>query len=86
MPRPPKLDRETLEAALIGFEQKRSEVDQKITELRLILNGREPQADGAAPLKLRHKRRKMSAAARKRMADGQRKRWAKVRVAKRELI
>lgn len=66
-----------LQAALIGYEQQRTEIEQKITELRRQLGGRAAQAaveagDGARP----GRRRTLSASARKRIAEAQRKRWA----------
>jgi hypothetical protein len=81
-------DGDLLEAALIGLEQRRSEIDEKMAALRERLGvrsgGRMPlimdgaTGDGAAvggtvPPR---KRRRMSAAARKRMGAAQRKRWA----------
>lgn len=62
---------------MVGYEQRRSEITEKIEELRRRLGGRAvssvvSSADGNAPAQ----RRTMSAAARKRIADAQRKRWA----------
>ena len=72
-----------LNAALLGFEQQRSEIQDKIAELRRQL-GRRGAGDGgsawseavSAPVR---KRRRLSAAARQRIAEAQRKRWAAVR-------
>ena len=65
-----------LEAALIGFEQMRRNVAEKISEIRQQLGGsdgtRATQV-GPAP------RRTLSAAARRRIGAAQRKRWAAVR-------
>lgn len=72
-------DPELLAAALVGYEQQRSEIVQKITELRRQLGGRAehnghvgmPSAATAGTRK-----RTMSAAARRRIAAAQKKRWA----------
>src|SRR6266852_2564359 len=74
-------DAEVLKAALLGLETKRSEIEGKMAELRRqIGDGRDGQSarksaavDSAAPAP---KKRTMSAAARRRIADAQRKRWA----------
>jgi len=72
-------DTEVLEAALIGFQHLRDQVEEKIAALRSQI-GAPPAARqtlshkaaaGAAP-----KKRTMSAAARKRIALAQKKRWA----------
>jgi len=72
-------DNEILEAALIGFQHLRDQVEQKIAALRSQIGApaaaREAlshkAAAGSAP-----KKRTMSAAARKRIALAQKKRWA----------
>ena len=78
-------DAELLEAALIGLERQRSEIEEKMAGLRGQLGvGRVGQAarksvavdSAAAP-----KKRTMSAAARKRIAAAQRKRWAAIKKA-----
>src|ERR1039458_4982065 len=70
-----KLTPEILTAAIAGFEQQKLRIDTQIAELRTMLPGgrSEPAATPEGP---KGKRRKMSAAARKRMGDAQRKRWA----------
>jgi hypothetical protein len=76
MPRKRKgsaVDQSLFEAALIGFEQMRRNVEEKIGDIRRQLGGsdgtRAAQV-GPAP------RRTLSAAARRRIAAAQRKRWA----------
>jgi hypothetical protein len=77
-------DAELLEAALVGLEHQRSEIDEKMAELRReIGGGREGLAarksaavDSAVPAP---KRRTRSAAVRRRMAAAQRKRWAELK-------
>ncbi|SRR5579885_2838666 len=73
-------DPELLAAALVGYEQQRSEITEKIAEIQRQLGGRagrgsEVSANGAAPAR----KRTMSAAARKRIAAAQKKRWAAYR-------
>ena len=66
---------EILTAAIEGFEQQKLRIDAQIAELRVMLSGgrTEPAATPEVP---KGKRRKLSAAARKRIGDAQRKRWA----------
>ena len=74
-------DNEILAAAIEGFEAQKSRLDARIAEIRQKLGGAagdEPGTSSDAPAAGR-KRRKMSAAARKRIADAQKKRWAAVR-------
>jgi hypothetical protein len=70
-----KLTPEIINAAIVGFEQQKLRIDDQIAELRAMLAGgrTEPVATPEVP---KGKRRKMSAAARKRMGDAQLKRWA----------
>jgi len=72
---PTTKDRTILEAALLGLEAQKQQLDQKTAEIRQLLSGDHsglPQTTAeAAP----RKRRKMSAAAKKRIAEAQRKRW-----------
>jgi hypothetical protein len=70
-----KLTAEILSAAIEGFEAQKRRIDAQIAEVRQMLTGgrTEPTATPEAP---KGKPRKMSAAARKRIGDAQRKRWA----------
>ena len=70
-----KLTPEIINAAIGGFEQQKTRIDVQIAELRALLTGAptEPAVTPEAPIGTR---RKMSAAARKRISDAQRKRWA----------
>ena len=73
------IDSSILGAALIGYQHERDQIDAKIAEIRQI-GGQTPQAsapEGEAPTK-----RVVGAAARKRMAAAQRRRWAEFRKAK----
>ena len=70
------VDASMLEAALIGFQQMRRSVEEKISELRRQLvgsDGTRAAQVGSAP------RRTLSAAARRRIGAAQRKRWASFR-------
>ena len=69
-----KLSPEIVNAAIEGFEQQKLRIDVQIGELRAMLDGDRP-APAATPDAAPPKRR-ISAAARRRMALGQRKRWA----------
>jgi hypothetical protein len=72
-----KLTAEILTAAIEGFQVQKRWIDDQIAVLRAMLPGGRPEPSGAgAPEAPRGKRRKMSAAARKRISDAQRKRWA----------
>src|ERR1017187_6197445 len=72
---PKTITPEILTAAIAGFEQQKVRIDAQIAELRAMLPGGRTEAT-AAPKVPKGKRRKMSAAARKRIGDAQRKRWA----------
>jgi hypothetical protein len=71
----PKLTTEILIAAIEGFEAQKLRIDAQIAELRTMLSGDRPEP-APTPKAPKGKRRKMSAAARKRIGDAQRKRWA----------
>ena len=70
-----KLTPEILTAAIEGFEQQKLRIDAQIAELRVMLSGGRTEAV-TTPEVPKGKRRKLSAAARKRIGDAQRKRWA----------
>ncbi len=76
-------DPELLAAALVGYEQQRREIIEKIEDIQRQLGGQGIRSgasttNGALPAR----KRTMSAAARKRIAEAQRKRWAAVRANK----
>ena len=75
---PNKFTDEIVSAAIDGFKAQRNRLDQRIAELRTMLNGGSPQAALASELSPRTGGR-MSAAARRRIAAAQRARWAEVR-------
>jgi mono/diheme cytochrome c family protein len=74
----PKFTKEIISAALEGFEAQRLRLDTQIAELRQMLKG--GAEDSSATSAPKRGRRKMSAAARRRIGDAQRKRWAASKV------
>ena len=76
----PRLTPELIAAAVEGYESQKTRIDQKIAELRAILSGG-PAESAAALEPSTRKRRKISAAGRKAIAEAQRKRWAEARKA-----
>ena len=87
MARHTAVDKTILEAALVGLEQQKAEIDAKVAEIRRRLRGiagggaAKPQV-AAAPAAGRAGKRVLSPAARKRIAAATRKRWAAYRAAK----
>src|SRR5262249_6475622 len=71
----PTLTPEIIEAAIDGLEAKKQRIDVQIAELRALLS---PSGNGStpAPQPTVRKKRGMSAAGRKAIAEAQRKRWA----------
>ena len=79
MPRTKSIhDRALLEAALEGLELQKQRIEEQIREVRARLGGNRRNAAGeASPKKGRRGgRRTLSAEARRRIAEAQRKRWA----------
>lgn len=76
MPQTAKQDTELLEAALIGFQLRRDQVEQKIAELRSQISGNSASRPAPAAGAPATKKRTMSASARRRIALAQKKRWA----------
>ena len=80
------LDKATLEAALVGYQQHLEQIQTKMTEIRRALAGSSaggaPAAKAprkaAAPAKQKHR---MSPEGRARIAAAQRARWAKTKKA-----
>jgi hypothetical protein len=70
-----KLAAEIIAAAIDGYEFQKTRIDAKIAELRAMLPGG-PAKAVATPAQPKRKRRKISAAGRKAIAEAQRKRWA----------
>ena len=76
------IDPKVLEAALVGLELKRERIDEQLAEVRRLIAGRGPRKAAKAPAAPVRKRRKMSAAALKRIVAAQKKRWAEWRRSK----
>jgi len=68
-------DTSLLSAALIGYQQKRAEIDKAIADLTVRLDGKHSATADTNSNPVRQ-RKPFSAAARKRMAAAQKKRWA----------
>jgi hypothetical protein len=74
-----KITRDILLAALAGFQLERQRIDAQIAEVEAMLDGSTkapPLVPDAAPQKRKGKR---SLAVRRRMAEAQKARWAKVK-------
>lgn len=65
---------ELLQAALIGLQYQASEIDRKMAEIRTLIDG--GRSSSAPAIAKPAKKRTLSAAARRRIAEAQRKRWA----------
>jgi DNA-binding protein HU-beta len=77
----PKLTAEIIAAAIEGFESQKRRIDDQIADLRAMLPGGSAVTATSAvtPEAPPRKRRKMSAAGRKAIAEAQWKRWAAVK-------
>ncbi len=67
-------DETTLRMALIGYEIEKTKIEEKIREVQSALGNNGTAAQPGA-----RKKRTMSAAARKRIAAAQKRRWAEIR-------
>jgi hypothetical protein len=75
----PLSDQELKQAALIGLRHERERIDNLIAQLERGLRGGHRAAVDGAAAPSPQKRRRLSAAARKRIIEGQRRRWAEFR-------
>src|SRR2546426_3528982 len=75
----PQLKTEIILAAIAGFEQQKTHIDDQITDLKAMLSGHRNSASTPTSGAPTRKRKKFSAAARRRMREAQKARWAKVR-------
>ena len=73
---PKKLSEAIVKAAINGFEVQKARLNEQIAELRAMLSG---SSNGTAAAPEPARKRRMSAAARKRIAMAQRARWARDR-------
>ena len=82
-----KQDTDMLTHALLGYEQKKSEIDQKIRDIRSLLGGSRVASQSNQEVGVSVERpangrkRTLSPEARKRIAAAQKKRWAEHRKA-----
>jgi hypothetical protein len=74
---PQGLTPQVIEAAIAGFEQQKAKLQEQIEELRALLPSRHNET--AATSEAAPRRRKFSAAARKKMALAQKARWSKIK-------
>ena len=84
MARPPKVltNNTLLAAALEGLEAQRQRIDEQIASVKAMLGKKSPAPAKTAesvPAAKKPGRRKMTEAARKRIAAAQKKRWAEFR-------
>ncbi len=80
MPRQKEItNRALLQAAVEGLEAQRQRVEELIAEIKSRLGTQQPQTRRKAAGTPVKKKRRMSAEARKRISDAQKKRWAKAR-------
>jgi hypothetical protein len=75
----PKLNAAVIEAAIVGFEHQKTQIDNQIAELRAMLSGGSAEPTAATPEAGPGKRKQFSPAARRRMALAQKARWAKIK-------
>jgi hypothetical protein len=75
---PTKLTFEIITAAILGFEEQKRRIDSQIGELRAVLTGG-PTEPSVTPEPTTRKRKRFSAASRRKMAMAQKARWAKLR-------
>jgi len=75
---PTRLTTEILTAAVEGYESQKARIDQKIAELRAMLDGANTQTAAVSDDGVPRKRRRLSASARRRIREGQLRRWAKI--------
>jgi hypothetical protein len=74
----PKLTNEIITAAILGFEAQKKNIDNQISELKVMLSGGSAKTTATLEAPTR-KRKKFSAAARHRMKEAQQRRWARIR-------
>lgn len=69
-------DTSLLQAALVGYQNQLTEIDRAMADIRKRLGGRVNGAQATHAPARSTARRTLSPAARKRIADAQKKRWA----------
>jgi hypothetical protein len=83
MARPAKSmqDPALLQAALEGLELQRKRIEEQIAQVRSMLGGKAPKPGSDSAAAPAVKKRQLSPAARKRIAEAQKRRWAEYRKA-----
>jgi hypothetical protein len=77
---PGNANRDLLEAAIIGYQTKIAELQQRITELRMRLDGDSSPANSANHSKpVKPPKRTMTAAAKRKLSLAAKRRWAQLR-------
>ena len=74
-----KLTPEIITAAILGYEEQKRHIDSQISDLKAMLSGGPTEAGAATPEAAPRKRKKLSAATRRRMREAQKRRYAKIR-------
>ena len=74
---PPKLTPEVITAAIDGFKAQKTHIDSQIAELRAMLSG--GSAETVPTPETTPRKHKISAAGMRKMALGQKARWAKIK-------
>src|SRR5436305_14009590 len=73
-----KFTHEIITAAIAGFEAQKLSIDSQIAELRSMLDG-QSSGPAATPSATGKRKRKFSAASRRKMAAAQKARWAGIK-------
>ena len=74
------VERELLEAAIIGYQARIAELQQRITDIRIRLDGHSSAANSAThPKPVKPPKRTMSAAAKRKLSLAAKRRWAQLR-------
>ena len=79
MARTSSIGNDTLSMALIGYEQKKQEIEERMREIRAQLRGKSAPSAAGGEAKPAGVKRVLSPAARRRIAMAQKKRWAEHR-------
>jgi hypothetical protein len=74
-----KLSPEIITAAIAGFESQKLRIDSQIAELRSLLNGGYNEAVVSPSETTERKRKRFTAASRRKMAMAQKARWAAIK-------
>src|SRR5437879_6221927 len=77
---PQKLTPEIMIAAIAGFEAQKNQIDSKIAEVRSMLDGGST-GPAVTPSETGKRKRRFSAASRRKMAAAQKARWAEIKKA-----